>query len=151
MPVDVQNMLAHMKNESVSIDGRVYKLDGEGIIRKMPETDAKQLVERNSSPWRYLTERKPVTASLSDAPVLPPPPPPSVTPPPPPFSEEPAVKAKVEAGVERIPESGEDWPDPVATMSLGYLSKMAEAYGVKFDKKTSKVILIKKILVAMYD
>jgi|PlaIllAssembly_1097288.scaffolds.fasta_scaffold194083_1 hypothetical protein len=149
--VDVQNTLVHMKNGAISIDGRAYKLDGDGIVRGMPEADAKQLVERPSSPWRYLTERKPVTSPLPVAPSMPPPSPPKPDLPPPPVLEKPVERGKVAAGVERIPGPGEDWPDPVATMSVGYLHKMAQAYQVKFDKKTSKAVLIKKIMAAMYD
>lgn len=151
MPVNVQNTLSHMKGQIISIEGREYKLDENGIFWGMPDEDARQLCERRGTPWRYYTERKPVTAApLPVAPVaLPPEPPPPVVPSEPVKAVEPTEG--VGATVEKIPGEGEEWPDPVMSMSLEYLHKMAQAYQVKFSKNTPKPTLIKKITAAMYE
>lgn len=160
MPIDVQNSLAHMRGQFISIEGKDYKCDEQGIIRGMPEADAKKLVERRNSPWRYYTERKPVAKAPGPvAPVAPVASPSPLIPPVEHVPEVPKVpEVKVEAKpevpapseAEKIPAPGEDWPDPDEKMSLGYLQKMAQAYNVKFNKTMSKAVLTKKIMAAMY-
>ena len=156
MTIDVQNMLPHMRNESISVDGHVYKCDENGIVREMPEQDARTLVERRSSAWRYYTERKPVVAvpatMATPAPQVEP-----VSPPPPPeapFQEEPEDpelgKGETMGNGEKVPGPGAEWPEPVESMSLDYLRLMADAYQVKWQKNTPKLSLIKKIAAEMF-
>jgi len=148
---DVQNSLLHMRGQCISIDGHDYKCDEQGIIRGIPEADAKQLVERRSTTWRYYTERKPVVAIPINlvAPVLPLPEDLKKIP----EVEVPKVVAEVKTAEkveEKIPEEGQDWPDPQTSMNIEYLQQMAQAYQVKYNLNTSKATLVKKIMAAMY-
>jgi len=152
MPVDVKNTLSHMKGQWINIDGREYQCDQEGVIRGIPEADAKQLLDRRNGPWRLFTERKPVSASVPE--IVPPslPPVPSVAPAPVP---EPVAQSsevpEATAVVEKIPGPGEEWPDPTTDMSIEYLQKMADAYQVKYSKNTSKKELVKRLAATMYE
>lgn len=159
MPVDVRNVLPHMKGSSVNIDGREYKLDAEGVIRGVSDDDAKQLLGYRGTPWRVLTARTPVAATKPEIPASPPPPPlPSAPPQPtiPDLPEKPVVQSSdagegVAAVEERIPGPGEEWPDPHEDMSVEYLRKMADAYRVKYSKNTSKKELVKRLAATMYE
>jgi hypothetical protein len=163
MPVDIQNSLAHMKGQVISIDGRAYQLDAEGIVREMPDADAQQLLQNKGTPWHVLIERKPVIAAKVASPV-----PPAkvaevkpvvevkpVEPPKPVPEPEPIVKGDTKKEIklteEKIPVAGEEWPDPTTKMSLPYLKKMADAYKIKYKGDVLKPNLVKKILAAMYE
>jgi hypothetical protein len=154
MAADVQNMLAHMRGQWISIDGHDYKLDDLGIVRGVPEEDAKQLLQRKNTAWRRLPERTPVAeqAVTAPAPLPEPIPEKAVEPlpvPEPVPSEPPAVSDP--AVLEKVPGPDEDWPDPTPEMSLEFLQQMAGAYRVKFNKNTTKAVLIKKITQAMFE
>lgn len=50
-----------------------------------------------------------------------------------------------------VPGDNEEWPDPTEALSIGYLRQMADAYEVKHNKRTKKLTLIKNIHKAMFD
>lgn len=143
--VDVKNKLLHMVNQCVSIDGRTYKTDAEGIIRGMPEEDANQLLSQANGPWSRVTAREPVTPAR---PVVPPP---VSAPPPPPAPELPKklVEApKVAAEVAPSSDPAEEWVLD-ESMTMVELKRFAKEHGITYDPKADKKHLLARVKSAM--
>jgi hypothetical protein len=153
--MDLQNMLHHMKGQSVSVLGHRIQIDETGLAKDVPQEAAARLL-KNADAWR---QYQPPRARRGAAPPKPgpaakPPAPPAPAPEPEPEPElesAPAPEPEPEdVVVEVIPGEGEDWPDPQESMSAEYLRKMADAYEVKYRKSTGKAKLVKAIHKAMY-
>lgn len=176
--MDLQNMLKHMQNQSVLVNGTRYQIDGDGIVRNVKPEDARKLL-KNKAAWRIYTEggaqpqrspqKAPEPAKKAEmpkvaekAPVAPEKQPDAdstlpdqeasaMTAAQDQFEARKAGEAKSpeeEAGEE--PETGEEWPDPDMKMSKSYLQEMADAYEVGYDDKTTKKELVERITKAMY-
>lgn len=140
--MDLQNILEHKRNTKVFVNGRLYQIDGMGIVRDVRPEDSKKLL-LNRNVWR-LWDAPPA----KPAPIMPAPkaevPKPSITP----------ILATSMAPIEQGPveEDGEeeDWPDPDMSMSKGKLREIADAYEIPYEPRTKKVELVKLIEKAMY-
>lgn len=123
--MDVQSLHEHMKGQKILVNGTSYEIGADGIARGVKEDDAKKLLSMAAS-WRKPVVRSAVPESKTVAPV--------------------ALEA------EKTPPAGEaEWPDPEESMELPFLQQMAKAYDVKFDDKTTKKTLVKRIRDAMYE
>jgi hypothetical protein len=165
--MQLQNLLQHKKGTSISVNGHVYHIALDLIIRDaagnavdVPTIDADKLL-KNPDAWRPLQATKAVparatvkaglkvilndgtqVAPASELPALP------VARP----VEAPAVETKPQADPP-IPKAGEDWADPQELYSLGWLQACAKAYkcNVPRNKSKDKAALVEKIKAAMYE
>lgn len=150
--MDLRNALKHKAGTVVTVNGHDYTIGPDGVVREVAPEDAKKLL-KNQAVWSVVggnVVRAPVVVPpaaqkpASAAPAVPP------ATPPPPVAEaaakplEPATEAKEEE------HSEEEYPDPDISMDVEYLREMAAAYEVKFDTRTSKATLVKRIMAAMY-
>lgn len=123
--MDVQSLHDHLKGQKILVNGTSYDIGADGIARNVKEDDAKKLLSMASS-WRKPVVRSAVPESKAVAPVA--------------------------METEKTPPAGEaEWPDPEESMELPFLQQMAKAYDVKFDDKTTKKTLVKRIRDAMYE
>jgi len=166
--MQLQNLLQHKKGTSISVNGHVYKIGLDLVIRDdagnaldVPTIDAEKLL-KNPDAWRPLQAAKAVPARatvkaglkviLEDgtqvaptAPVACPVPTASVT-----------VTAPAESKPQEdppIPAAGEDWSDPDEMYSLSWLQACAKAYkcNIPRNKNKDKAALVEKIKTAMYE
>ena len=160
--MQLQNLLQHKKGTSVSVNGHVYKIgldlvvrDASGNAQDVPQIDADKLLS-NPEAWKPLNaptvkhERSGVKAGLkvvmSDGSVLAP-----VS-----LTEEPTKPVAVSVSEivtpkdPPIPKNGEEWADPSLDCSLAWLQACASAYKIKFKGK-DKPTLVEKIKAAMYE
>jgi len=144
--VDVKNKLLHMVNQCVSIDGRTYKTDAEGVIHGMTEEDAKQLLSQVSGPWSRVAVREPVTPArpVAPPPVSAPPPPPAPEPPKAPV-EAPKTAAEVAPS---SPEPNEEWVLD-ESMTMSELKRFAKENGITYDPKADKKHLLARVKSAL--
>lgn len=135
--MDLQCLQDHMRGQKFLVEGNVYTVDQDGIARGIKEADAAELLKMPAS-WRK--PRTPVAAKGKEADVTIP-------------SMESAVIAAEQRKMADTPAApeAEEWPDPDDSMELDYLQKMADAYEVKYDAKTTKKTLVKRIREAMYE
>jgi hypothetical protein len=121
-----------MRGQKVLVEGNVYTVGADGIVRDVSAADAAEMLKMAAS------YRKPVSRTPSaKAEAAPPPAPAALAP---------------EAASEGVKdEGGAEWPDPDESMELDYLQKMADAYDVKYDKKTTKKALVKAIHKVMFE
>jgi len=150
--MDLQNVLPHKRNTKVLVDGTVYDLDEQGVVRGMKKEHAEKLLQ-NRQVWRIFTERKPVEGKKSKKAAEAQKAPEKVESPSeaPEVSEEPLEALTDDSGDSEGDSGSEDeWPDPEDSMPIEYLREMAEAYEVKFTERTSAATLVKRIKKAMY-
>jgi hypothetical protein len=57
-PIDLRNVLPHMRGKAVVVDGNTYSIGPDGVARDVAEADAQQLLQRAGSPWRLCTKRR---------------------------------------------------------------------------------------------
>lgn len=165
--MDLLNKLSHKRSTKVLVDDTIYSIGVDGIVRNVKPEHAKQLLANTDKSWTVLRTAAtapvpeeapaPVEVAPQEQPVEQPPQAegapeadaPVVLAPPPPVDAEPAgVPVSPHAPGEK-PDAGE-WPEPNASMSIQYLRQMADAYEVKYQKKTTAEQLCKMIIKAMY-
>lgn len=188
--MDLLNLLEHKKNAQLLLNGTIYKIGPDGVLKDVKDEDAKLLLQndrvwRKYDPKRAAALRAEAKAAAKgrmqlvgadgrpirkdDKPGDPMDPNLAVYERPDPKvqkSEDPpkvpeSVQTKEEAEPEEEEVSGEEaqgeaeadaeWPDPDEGMDIEYLRKMAEAYEVTFNARTSKKTLVKRIGSAMYE
>lgn len=72
--MDLQNVLPHMANASVLVNGHEYKTDAHGIVRAVSDADAQKML-LNKSAWRIHVDRqavqeaKPVESPAPERPI----------------------------------------------------------------------------------
>lgn len=172
----LQNLLQHKKGTSICVNGHVYKIGLDLIIRDdagnaldVPQIDADKLLS-NPEAWRPLdvatakparaeakaglkvvlgdgTQVAPVRADNVAKPVQ------EVLTAPKSVSE---VKVKAEEPTPKdppMPNKGEDWADPEVGYSLAWLQACAKAYkcNIPRNKNKDKAALVEKIKAAMYE
>jgi hypothetical protein len=178
--MQLRNLLKHKTNTSVCVNGHVYKIAQDLVIRDekgepvdVPQADAAKLL-LNTDAWRQVgaVEAKANRAAakaglqvvLADGSVVPPAPKVET---PPTLASEAVVSAqtvpeapKSEALAETkpqadppIPEKGGDWADPSEDYSLEWLQACAKAYkcNIPKNKHKDKATLVEKITAAMYE
>jgi len=57
--MNLQNVLPHMANASVLVNGHEYKTDAQGIVRDVVEADAQKMLA-NRAAWRIYIDRQAV-------------------------------------------------------------------------------------------
>jgi hypothetical protein len=57
--MDIQNVLPHMANASVLVNGHEYKTDAQGIVRNVADADAQKML-LNRAAWRVHIDRQAV-------------------------------------------------------------------------------------------
>jgi len=57
--MNLQNVLPHMANASVLVNGHEYKTDAQGIVRDVAEADAQKMLA-NRAAWRIYIDRQAV-------------------------------------------------------------------------------------------
>ena len=171
----LQNLLQHKKGTSVCVNGHVYKIGLDLVIRDeagnaldVPQIDADKLLG-NPEAWRPLNvaTAKPARAEakaglkvvLADGTQVVPARSEDVTKP---AQEVSAVMAAQDAFEVKkmaeeptpkdppMPKKGEDWADPEVGYSLAWLQACATAYKIK-TKGKDKAALVEKIKSAMYE
>lgn len=187
--MDLLNLLEHKKNTRILLNGTVYTIGPDGVLKDVKDEDAKLLLQ-NERVWREYDPKRAAALRAEakraakgrmqligaeglipkdDKPGDPMDPNFAVYDRPDPKvqkSEDPpkvpeSVQTKEEAEPEEEEVSGEEvqgeaeadaeWPDPDEDMDIEYLRKMAEAYEVTFNARTSKKTLVKRIGSAMYE
>ena len=173
----LQNQLPHKKNTAVCVNGHIYKIAHDRVIRDdagnpvdVPPDDAKELLA-NAEAWSVMgaTPAKPGHAEAKAGLKVLMPDGSAVTPPvraddaTRPAQEVSAVMAAQDAFEAKkqadapapkdppIPKAGEDWADPLPEYSMAWLQACAKAYKVKIPKSKDKAALIEKIKAAMYE
>ena len=162
--MQLQNLLQHKKGTSISVNGHVYKIGLDLVIRDdagnavdVPQIDADKLL-CNPDAWRPLhvatakhsrqEAKLGLKVVMSDgsqvAPAA--------------VAITPALPPQVAVAPEKdiptdppIPKAGEDWADPSDAYSLEWLQACAKAYKVKVPKGKDKAALVEKIKDAMYE
>lgn len=178
--MDLVNLHRHMLGRSVLVNGTLYQIDQEGIVRGVPEADAAKLLQNKA--WMEFdpeaaAKREERRQALREE-----------------FkgqsggiqlvtkqgelvdpkaineaqakkeaqealndfptmkSEEPAAPPPQEAEpVKEASPAADEWPDPDMSMTKAYLQDMANAYGLSFAPGTKKQDLVNMIMTAMYD
>lgn len=174
--MQLQSLLTHKKNTSVSVNGNIYKIAMDLVVRDeqgnpvdVPQTDAEKLLN-NSKAWKVVgndtgkTNRVEAKAKLkvvmADGSVVAPKTQPEIvsqlaTPIPEakaaPIATEAPKPATGSIQDPPIPKKGEEWADPSVNYSLEWLQACASAYQVTKSKTKDKAALVKKIKAAMYD
>jgi len=172
--MELQNLLFHKKNTAVSVNGHIYKIahdlvirDEEGKAVDVPQADG-ELLLANKTAWRLANAPKPdrsahkgtIKLITATGEVIPPP---SrlddVTKPAIEVSAtiaavdqfEAKKRGEVDDGKDPvIPKGNAEWADPKASYSLNWLRACAKAYKVKYVGK-DKASLVAKIKEAMYE
>jgi len=158
--MQLQNRIPHKKNSQVMVNGNIYKIANDLVIRDdagnpvdVPKADAERLLA-NRDAWQVMGVPKAPREVLkgtmklitSTGAIIEPPKPVDV--------EKPAVvTATVETKPQEdppIPAKGEDWADPDAMYSMKWLLACAKAYKIKYNGK-DKAVLVEKIKAAMYE
>jgi hypothetical protein len=162
--MQLQNLLQHKKDSQILVNGHIYKIAHDLVIRDdagnavdVPKEDAERLLA-NRDAWRPVGVPKTprevqkgtmklitATGDLIEAPK-------------PVEVEKPAVVAPVTAPIVEtkpqedppIPGKGEDWADPDAMYSMKWLLACAKAYKIKKPGK-DKAVLVEQIKAAMYE
>jgi len=171
----LQNLLQHKKGTSICVNGHVYKIGLDLVIRDdagnaldVPQIDADKLLA-NPEAWRPLNSvtAKPARAEakaglkvvLADGTRVVPVRAEDATKP---AQEVSAVMAAQDAFEAKkmadeptpkdppMPKKGEDWADPEVAYSLAWLQACAMAYKIKTRGK-DKATLVEKIKSAMYE
>ena len=161
--MDLRNTLKHKANTKVLVDGVVYDIDAEGIVRDLPDEAAEKLLQNNVWTKDIEGPQKPVRAPVKRAMLLTD----DETPVPgqkalvedkevakaveeheEEFLEEEEAEAPEE---EEEEDSEEDWPEPSEDMDIEYLRQMAEAYEVTYNGRTGAATLVKRLKEAMYE
>lgn len=133
---------------STLVNGRRYAIDGDGFCEVAERVDAEKLLSTRE--WDLAEPVKAKEEPVKQEPVRV-----KVAPAKAPIPA--AVAAPVELPAEVLdvdppePPEGEAWPDPVMSMSLGYLRKMAAAYGLRAPSNCKKEKLIAKINEVMFE
>lgn len=167
----IQSLLQHKKNTGVCVNGHVYYVASDLVIRypngqpvNVVEADAQKLLT-NVTAWAlWNPEAKPAPKAVAERPRI------SLIsstgetiPPLPALSEgaqsapvaEPLIDEKIlepltpEMKDPAIPGPGEEWDDPDTAYSLDWLQACAKAYKIKYKGK-DKSVLVEKIKAAMY-
>lgn len=175
--MQLQNLLPHKKNTTVCVNGHVYAIAQDLIIRDpagnavdVPQEDAAKLLA-NAEAWRAVGATPAVKATREEAKaglklvladgtqVAPEGRAEDATKP---AMEVSAVVAAQDAFEAKkkgelpepkdppIPKAGEEWADPLPSYSLEWLQACAKAYKVKYKGK-DKAALVEKIKDAMYE
>lgn len=171
--MQLQNLYPHKRGTGVCVNGHVYKIALDGIVRDeqgnpvdVPQVDAAKLLA-DPDAWRVLGAQ-PVKANraeakaalkavMSDGSTVPvasragdatkPAMEVSAV-----MAAQDAFEAKKQAPKDPpIPKAGEDWADPSPDYSLGWLQACAKAYKIKVPKGKDKAALVEKIKAAMYE
>lgn len=147
-------------NTQCLVNGTVYKLDGDACVEVEKQEDIDKLLSIPA--WIDAAERSKLVAKAREKPIR------LITSsgslvkgqhgdPDYDKAQEPEL-AKSEATGKLyekdppVPEGDEEWPDPHDSMSLDYLKKMADAYGVKYNPQLkNKKVLVERILESMYE
>ena len=149
----------HMANTSVLVNGTKYTLDADCCVEIAEQENCDKLLGGNG--WREAVENiyaapRQVVLKATGKPVEKPTP--AVVPPvvEEPVVEEPEAEIAVKAVEEefegwKIPEEGDDWPDPTEDMPIEYLRAMAKAYQLKVHHATGKARLVTLLTEAMFD
>lgn len=173
--MQLQNLLQHKRNTAVCVNGHVYKIAQDLVIRDdqgnpldVPEADAAKLLG-NKEAWRPLGAPPPkreeakaqLKVILEDGSVVAPASrAEDVTKPAMEVSAAMAAqdafeaKKQVDAPVSKdppIPAKEEDWADPSEACSMEWLTACAKAYKIKLKSKDDKAAMVKKIKAAMYE
>jgi len=171
--MQLRNLHPHKKGTGVCVNGHVYKIALDGIVRDeqgnlvdVPQVDAAKLLA-DPDAWRELSAhpvkahraeaKAAIKAVLADGSIVPlAPRAEDATKPAMDVSAvmaaQDAFEAKKQAPKDPpIPKAGEDWADPSLDYSLGWLQACAKAYKVKVPKDKNKAALIEKIKAAMYE
>jgi len=175
----LQNLLSHKKNTAVLVNGTIYKIahdhiirDEQGNVLDVCEKDAKKLLA-NKLVWRELEdaetkevkkdkigmqkivsrETKQVTNDEKTKPEI------EVSQvmaaqegeleSKPTVNEPITTPVKTQNGDPPIPKGEEEWADPSDKYSMNWLQKCAKAYGIVYTGK-NKLMLVQKIKKAMY-
>lgn len=157
--MDLRNTKRHMQGMGITVCGRVYQLDDQGVVRGVEEEHGRRLLQGRD--WILLPPVLGASPGLSQAqapapaPGLKAPPAPVVPVEAEPAPLEPVTPEAVEAPV--VPElvdpevevkpAEREWPEPSLDMKGPFLRDMADAFGVKIPPGASKakiVALIKK-------
>jgi hypothetical protein len=146
----LQNVLRHMANASVLVNGNRYFLDEKGITTVDNAEDAKKIMMDRTS-WRHyveddvpaaeqpkVEEKKPLK-SKSEA-----------SKPEPKKDEVEVADTKTDAEAEEKGSKTEEYPDPSMAMSLVELKELADVYHVNRKDQPNKSVLVERIMVAMY-
>jgi len=159
----IQNRLIHMRGKVVLCNGRKYQIDDMGCVDVDDEADLKRLLA--AAEWQQY--RKPVDrdemVAESAKPAKPEPTPEKKAPPeaPPEEPQEADQAAEPEQEPDNEGQGGDadaadadeedEWPDPDVSMSKAQLQKIANAYEVEYEAKTTKAELVELINAKMYD
>jgi hypothetical protein len=138
--MDLETMVATKANTKVMVNGNLYEIDGDCIIKGVSEEDAAKLLQNPN--WKPRGEAKKTgktdrakakgSVKLVD-------------------SEGKKVEGQKQTVEDPpIPEEGEEWADPSPDFSLEWLRACAEAYEVAYKGKDKKK-LAEKIRAAMYE
>ena len=157
----LQNLLSHKKNTAVLVNGTIYKIahdhiirDEQGNVLDVCEKDAKKLLA-NKLVWRELKEeakevkKDEIKVTPKVEKIIPEIKPVVVVEKPIPEVKKPEVAPKVVNGDPPIPKGKEEWADPSDKFSMEWLQKCAKAYGIVYTGK-NKLMLVQKIKKAMY-
>ncbi len=112
--MDLKNANVHMANQSVKLDGKVYKIDQNCIIKGVELGEAKKFLAMRE--WSAVVERAPVV-----------PPPASSVPVP-----EPEPEPKIPAPEPVEDDGDEEYPDPSMLMTKDELQAMAKDYEIDY-------------------
>jgi len=134
----LKNSYRHMAGKAVLVNGTTYDIDENGVA-EVEDADAEKLLKGTA--WRPAPSRSPVRAPE-------PTPPPAAAPEPPPVAPEVEEEPEEEAVEEDVEK---EWPEPDASMKLGYLKDMADAYEVMYGNRVTKAELIEKIKAVMFE
>ncbi len=145
--MDLRCKLNHKAGTSVSVNGTVYQIGDDNVLRNVPKADADKLL-LGQREWMVFVDRKPVAAPAKPKPKVAPKPPPAPTP-----AEPSAAPEEPEAEDAKGDPEGSDgqWPEPTEEMGIDYLKTMADAYDVKYSVLIGKAKLVERLKAAMYE
>lgn len=142
--MDLRNKISHKPGTSVSVNGTMYEIGADAIVRDVPKADADKMLQCGDEWVVHTGKKKPVLVKKPAAPK-PPVEAPVVEPP-----EETKAETPEEPGGE-APEAKPEWPEPTEDMDIGYLKQMADAHDVKYSVLIGKEKLIERLKEAMYE
>ena len=150
----LQCTIPHMYGTTVKVNGTVYRIDGTGAAKVEKTEDAMKLLA-DSATWRPRVERTPVASTVIPKAVqVPLPPTPPVASPVPlavPMEEtKPDEGSQEDWGGENGKDDEKEWPDPTMQMKISELREIADAYQLAYTARTTKTVLVKAIMEAMY-